>query len=63
MVAMGTSFADRAWDRESAVYRIAGVLNVIGGWFFTAIAAFVASGIIAYIIIYWRSICVFCFYD
>ncbi|KIX20915.1 phosphate:sodium symporter [Flavobacterium sp. 316] len=50
MVAMGTSFADRAWDRESAVYRIAGVLNVIGGWFFTAIAAFIASGIIAYIL-------------
>ncbi|WP_320815433.1 inorganic phosphate transporter [Flavobacterium sp.] len=48
MVAMGSSFADRAWDRESAVYRIAGVLNVIGGWFFTAIAAFIASGIIAY---------------
>jgi phosphate/sulfate permease len=50
MVAMGTSFADRAWDRESAVYRIAGVLNVIGGWFFTAFAAFVASGIIAYLL-------------
>uniref|UniRef100_UPI0040492462 inorganic phosphate transporter n=1 Tax=Flavobacterium sp. TaxID=239 RepID=UPI0040492462 len=50
MVAMGSSFADRAWDRESAVYRIAGVLNVIGGWFFTAIAAFVASGIVAYLL-------------
>lgn len=50
MVAMGTSFADRAWDRESAVYRIAGVLNVIGGWFFTAIAAFLASGVIAYLL-------------
>ena len=50
MVAMGTSFADRAWDRESAVYRIAGVLNVIGGWFFTAIAAFIASGVIAYLL-------------
>lgn len=50
MVAMGTSFADRAWDRESAVYRIAGVLNVIGGWFLTAIAAFLASGIIAYLL-------------
>src|SRR5690606_25814809 len=35
MVAMGTSFADRAWDRESAVYRVAGVFNVIGGWFIT----------------------------
>ena len=50
MVAMGSSFADRAWDRESAVYRIAGVLNVIGGWFFTAIAAFLASGVIAYLL-------------
>ena len=50
MVAMGTSFADRAWDRESAVYRIAGVLNVIGGWFLTAIAAFIASGVIAYLL-------------
>lgn len=48
MVAMGSSFADRAWDRESAVYRIAGVLNVIGGWFFTAIAAFIASALVAY---------------
>ncbi len=50
MVAMGTSLADRAWGRESAVYRVAGVLNVIGGWFFTAFSAFVASGIIAYLI-------------
>lgn len=50
MVAMGTSFADRAWDRESAVYRIAGVLNVIGGWFFTAIAAFLASATVAYLL-------------
>ena len=50
MVAMGTSLADRAWGRESAVYRIAGVLNVIGGWFFTAFSAFVASSIIAYLI-------------
>lgn len=45
MVAMGTSLADRAWGAESAVYRVAGVLNVIGGWFGTAIIAFVASGI------------------
>jgi hypothetical protein len=50
MVAMGTSLADRAWGRESAVYRVAGVLNVIGGWFFTAFSAFVAAGIIAYLI-------------
>jgi phosphate/sulfate permease len=50
MVAMGSSLADRAWGSESAVYRVAGVLNVIGGWFFTAIVAFVAAAIIAYII-------------
>ena len=50
MVAMGTSFADRAWDRESAVYRIAGVFKVIGGWFFTAIVAFLLALIIAYIL-------------
>ena len=46
MVAMGTSLADRAWGAESAVYRVAGVLNVIGGWFGTAIIAFIASGTI-----------------
>ena len=40
MVAMGTSLADRAWGRDSAVYRITGVLSVIGGWFITAGAAF-----------------------
>ena len=50
MVAMGTSLADRAWGSESAVYRVAGVLNVVGGWFFTAIVAFVASGTVAYLI-------------
>ncbi|MBP9849857.1 MAG: inorganic phosphate transporter [Flavobacterium sp.] len=50
MVAMGSSFADRAWDRESAVYRVAGVFNVIGGWFVTALAAFLSSAIIAYIL-------------
>ena len=50
MVAMGTSLSDRAWGSESAVYRVAGVLNVIGGWFFTAFIAFTAAGIIALII-------------
>ncbi len=50
MVAMGTSLADRAWDRESAVYRVAGVVNVIGGWFFTALAAFITSAVFAYLI-------------
>ena len=48
MVAMGTSLAERAWGAESAVYRVAGVLNVIGGWFFTALSAFTAAAIIAY---------------
>ncbi len=50
MVAMGTSLADRAWGAESAVYRVAGVLNVIGGWFFTAFIAFVSAAIIAYLL-------------
>lgn len=50
MVAMGTSLADRAWGSESAVYRVAGVLSVIGGWFFTAFSAFAAAGIIAFLI-------------
>ncbi len=50
MVAMGTSLADRAWGSESAVYRVAGVLNVIGGWFFTAFSAFAAAGIVAFLI-------------
>nr|WP_299382511.1 inorganic phosphate transporter [Allomuricauda sp.] len=50
MVAMGTSLADRAWGAESAVYRVAGVLNVIGGWFFTALSAFVAAALIAYLL-------------
>jgi len=52
MVAMGTSLADRAWDRESAVYRVAGVINVIGGWFVTAIVAFIAAAIFAAVIWY-----------
>ena len=46
MVAMGTSLADRAWGRESAVFRITGVVSVIGGWFLTAGVAFVGAGII-----------------
>nr|WP_321358817.1 inorganic phosphate transporter [uncultured Draconibacterium sp.] len=50
MVAMGTSLSDRAWDRESAVYRISGVFAVIGGWFLTALIAFTVSGIVALII-------------
>jgi len=50
MVAMGTSFSDQAWGRDSAVYRVSGVLTVIGGWFFTAMMAFTVSGIFAVII-------------
>lgn len=48
MVAMGTSLADKAWGRESAVFRITGVISVIGGWFITAIVAFLGAGIIVY---------------
>jgi phosphate/sulfate permease len=50
MVAMGTSLADGAWGRESAVYRISGVLTVVGGWFFTALTAFTIAFIIATVI-------------
>lgn len=50
MVAMGTSLSDRAWGRDSAVYRVAGVLNVIGGWFMTAFIAFTVAGVFAYLI-------------
>lgn len=46
MVAMGTSLADKAWDRESAVYRISGVFTVIGGWFLTALVAFTSAALI-----------------
>jgi len=47
MVAMGSSFADQAWGRESAVYRVSGVLQVIGGWVLTALVAFAGSALIA----------------
>ena len=50
MVAMGTSLSDQAWGRESAVYRVTGVLTVIGGWFFTALAAFTSALFLAFII-------------
>ena len=52
MVAMGTSLADRAWGRDSAVFRITGVLSVIGGWFITAGAAFTISFFVAIVIYY-----------
>jgi phosphate/sulfate permease len=47
MVAMGTSLSDQAWGRDSAVYRVSGVLTVVGGWFFTAMVAFTVSSIFA----------------
>lgn len=59
MVAMGTSFADKAWGRESAVYRISGVITVIGGWFFTAFTAFTAAFIFALIIYYGGMVAIF----
>jgi len=52
MVAMGSSLADRAWGRDSAVFRITGVLSVIGGWFLTAGVAFTISFFVALIIYY-----------
>ncbi|MBR2961170.1 MAG: inorganic phosphate transporter [Burkholderiaceae bacterium] len=52
MVSMGSSFADGAWDRESAVYRVSGVLTVIGGWFMTALAAFTTCGLMVTICYY-----------
>ena len=52
MVAMGTSLADRAWGAESAVYRVAGVLNVVGGWFLTAFFAFIAAATVA-LLLHW----------
>jgi phosphate/sulfate permease len=55
MVAMGTSFSDRAWDRDSAVFRITGVLAVIGGWFLTALMAFTVSAAFAFAIYYLKA--------
>jgi phosphate/sulfate permease len=52
MVAMGTSFGDKAWGRESAVYRVAGVLNVLGSWVLTALIAFTAAFVIALFVYY-----------
>ncbi len=52
MVAMGSSLADRAWGRESAVYRITGVLTVISGWFLTAAIAFAVSSLVALVLMW-----------
>lgn len=59
MVAMGSSLADRAWGRESAVYRITGVLSVIGGWFITAGAAFVICFVVATVIYFGGTAAIF----
>ena len=50
MVGMGSSLADRAWGRESAVYRVTGVVSVVGGWFITAGAAFILAALVATIL-------------
>jgi phosphate/sulfate permease len=55
MVAMGTSLSDQAWGRDSAVYRVSGVLTVIGGWFFTAMMAFTVSFTFAIAIFFGRA--------
>lgn len=52
MVAMGSSLADRAWSRESAVFRVTGVISVIGGWFITAGVAFGAAAIVCLVMYY-----------
>lgn len=52
MVAMGTSLSDRAWGSESAVYRVTGVISVIGGWFFTAFSAFILAFFMALLFSY-----------
>lgn len=59
MVAMGSSLSDKAWGRESAVYRITGVFSVIGGWFLTAFSAFSIAFIVAFILYYGGFISVF----
>jgi Na+/phosphate symporter len=52
MVAMGTSLSDQAWGLESAVYRVTGVLTVVGGWFFTAFSAFTVALTFAFVLMY-----------
>ncbi len=59
MVAMGSSLADRAWGRESAVYRINGVLTVIAGWFFTALIAFTITFFIGLLLMWGGKIAMF----
>ena len=52
MVAMGSSLADKAWGRESAVYRISGVMTVVAGWFITAVGGFLIALAMGLILIY-----------
>lgn len=59
MVAMSSSLADRAWGRESAVYRISGVLTVVSGWFITAIVAFSVSALVAFGLMYGGKFAIF----
>ena len=61
IVAMGSSLADRAWSRESAVFRITGVLNVIGGWFLTAAVAFISCAFVTILMYYGGMIVMFAF--
>ncbi len=61
IVAMGSSLADRAWGRESAVYRITGMLSVIGGWFITAFVAFTVCAIVTLVMFYTSFVGMFLF--
>lgn len=56
MVAMGSSFADGAWDRETAVYRISGVLTVISGWFITALCASTMAAVVCWLTLWGEGI-------
>jgi phosphate/sulfate permease len=59
MVAMGSSLADGAWGRESAVFRVSGVVMVIGGWFFTAFCAFTSAFLLAFLINWGGAVAIF----
>ncbi len=58
MVAMGSSLADRAWGRESAVYRISGVMTVVAGWFVTALGGFLIAFVVGLVLIYGGTIAI-----
>ena len=60
MVAMGSSLADRAWGRESAVYRISGVMTVVAGWFVTALGGFFIAFVVGLILIYGGTVAFVC---